>query len=146
MISQTAEYALRAVACLAASPGSSQTTQQIAAITKVPPSYLSKVLQVLVKSRLVHSQRGLHGGFSLARSAAQISILEVVNAVDPIQHILECPLGLKTHGVNLCPLHRRLNDAISLVENAFRNSSLAEVIAESDAGVPLCEVPPSNPS
>ena len=40
----------------------------------------------------------------------EVTILDVVNAVDPIQRIKTCPLGLKTHGVRLCPLHRRMDD------------------------------------
>ena len=58
MISQTAEYALRAIVFLA-DQAEPRTTQQIAAATRVPPSYLSKVMQALSRARVVHSQRGL---------------------------------------------------------------------------------------
>ncbi|HEY3787784.1 MAG TPA: hypothetical protein VGL71_02965, partial [Urbifossiella sp.] len=55
--------------------------------------------------------------------------------------ITTCPLGLRTHGIRLCPLHKRLDDAIASVESAFRNSTLAEVLAEPSESVPLCESP-----
>ena len=139
MISQTAEYALRSVICLASTPKTALTTVQIAKITKVPGSYLSKVLQALGKAGIVSSQRGLHGGFSLAKPADGLSLLEVINAVDPLQHIDSCPLGLNQHGSNLCPLHKRLNKAICMIEKEYRESSISDLLREPTESKPLCE-------
>jgi Rrf2 family protein len=140
MFSQTVEYALRAVVHLAYVAPEACTTDQLAEVTRVPKAYLSKVIQALVRARLVHSQRGLGGGVSLAREPEELTILEVVNAVDPVERIRTCPLGLKTHGVRLCPLHRRLDNAYALVEEAFRRTTLAEVLNEPEKVRPLCEV------
>ena len=118
-----------------------RTTEQIATVTKVPNAYLSKVLQSLSRAGLVRSQRGLHGGFSLEKSPGELTILEVVNAVDPIERIRRCPLDLKSHGVHLCPLHKRMDNALAMVENAFHESTLAEVLGESTGSVPLCDIP-----
>jgi Rrf2 family nitric oxide-sensitive transcriptional repressor len=141
MLSQTVEYALRAVVFLAGQPGTPQTNGQISKATKVPAAYLSKVLQSLGRAGLVLAQRGAHGGFTLARTADELTILEVVNAVDPLQRIRVCPLGLKSHGVRLCPLHKRLDDALAQVEKAFADTTLAEVLAEPTTSIPLCEFP-----
>ena len=141
MFSQTVEYALRAVVHLAHESPASRTTEQIANATRVPKAYLSKVLQSLNQAGLVHSQRGVGGGVTLAKAPAQLTILEVVNAVEPIRRITTCPLGLAGHGVRLCPLHRRVDDALAKVEEAFGNSTLAEVLAEPTESVPLCEFP-----
>src|SRR5438094_233271 len=103
MFSETVEYALRAVVHLAGSAPQAQTTEEIAKSTRVPQAYLSKVLQRLVQAGIVRSQRGLGGGMSLTKTPAELTILEVVNAVDPIRRINTCPLGLAAHGVNLCP-------------------------------------------
>lgn len=130
MISQTAEYALRAVVCLARQPGMAQTTQQIAQAVRVPSGYLSKVLQSLGKAGLVRATRGLHGGFVLADDPARISIYQVIQAVDPLQRIRTCPLGIESHGTNLCSLHRRLDDAMAAAEASFRNTFLAELLQE----------------
>src|SRR4051812_42572173 len=116
MLSQTVEYALRAVVHLAAEAPAARTVEQIAAVTKVRPAYLAKVIQKLVHQGVLRSQRGIGGGISLVKSPAELTILEVVNAVDPIQRIRHCPLGLAAHGVHLCPLHRRLDDALAQVE------------------------------
>ena len=143
MFSQTVEYALRATLYLAGEFPAPRTTDQIASATRVPKAYLSKVLQGLVRSGLIRSQRGLGGGMTLATSPESLTILEVVNAVDPIGRIKTCPLGLAAHGVNLCPLHRRLDDALATVEAAFRTTTLAEVLAEPTTSVPLCDFPAS---
>jgi Rrf2 family nitric oxide-sensitive transcriptional repressor len=64
VFSQTVEYALRAMVHLAAEAPGARTTDQIAKATLVPRAYLSKVLQSLIRSGLVHSQRGLGGGMT----------------------------------------------------------------------------------
>jgi Rrf2 family transcriptional regulator, nitric oxide-sensitive transcriptional repressor len=141
LISQTAEYALRAVAALAGNPDEPMVTQRLAEATKVPAGYLSKVLQSLGRAGLVNSTRGVGGGFVLARPASEITIYDIVQAVDPLQRIRTCPLGLASHGVRLCPLHKRLDDAMKQVEDAFRASNLAEVLAEPTESKPLCSFP-----
>ncbi len=141
MLSQTAEYALRAIAFLADQSPEARTTGQIAKATKVPQAYLSKVLQSLSRGGLVHSQRGTGGGISLAIAPDRLTVLDVVNAVDPIRRIRECPLGLASHGVRLCPLHKRLDNALAMVEEAFGSTTLAEVLAEPSESIPLCEFP-----
>ena len=70
MFSQTVEYALRAVAFLAAQAPAARTTDQIAAATLVKRAYLSKVLQGLSRSGIVHSQRGIGGGMTWATRAS----------------------------------------------------------------------------
>jgi Rrf2 family protein len=141
MISQTAEYALRAVVFLASQKDRPQTVQQVAEVTRVPAGYLAKVMQGLSRARLVRSQRGLHGGFTLAVPAAELTVWDVVEAVDPIRRIRSCPLGLPGH-MTLCPLHRRLDDALALVEKALKESTIAELLREPSPKkgipVPLC--------
>jgi Rrf2 family nitric oxide-sensitive transcriptional repressor len=141
MFSQTVEYALRAVVHLADHAPSPRTTDQIAKATLVPKAYLSKVLQGLGHANIVHSKRGIGGGITLVKSPSELTILEVVNAVEPIGRIRECPLGLTAHGVRLCPLHKRLDNALALVEAAFGQTTLAEVLAEPTESHPLCEFP-----
>ena len=141
MFSQKVEYALRAVVHLAAKAPAAQTVEQIAQATRVPHAYLAKVIQKLVHAGLLRSQRGVGGGVSLVKTPAELTILEVVNAVDPIKRINFCPLGLAAHGVNLCPLHKRVDRAMALVEDAFRSTTLAEVLAEPTTSIPLCDFP-----
>lgn len=141
MISQTAEYALRAVVFLGSQVGQPVTTQRVAAATLVPVGYLSKVLQALGRAGLVEAQRGLRGGYVLARPVDELTVLDVVNSVDPLQRITGCPLGLQAHRGTLCALHRRLDEGIALVESLFRETTIEQLLdGESPGRNPLCEV------
>lgn len=140
MLSQTAEYALRAMVALATRTGEARTTQEIAQASRVPLDYLSKVLNSLVRAGIVSGQRGRGGGFQAVRPAGEITVLEVVSAVDPLRRIRSCPLGLQAHGENLCPLHRKLDDAVRSVEEAFAATTIQSLAGpfairqEKDAG------------
>jgi Rrf2 family nitric oxide-sensitive transcriptional repressor len=127
MFSQTVEYALRAMMCLASFGGEVVSGEKIAARAHVPGGYLSKVMRGLVVAELVRSFRGPNGGFALARDPGGISILDVVNAVDPIHRIARCPINDPEHS-ELCALHRRLDSALEYVEQTFRRTTLAEVL------------------
>lgn len=142
MFSQTVEYALRAVVHLASEAPRARTTEEIAKVTHVPQAYLAKVLQNLVQAGVLRSQRGLGGGIALIKKPGELTILEVVSAVDPIPRIRECPLGLAGHGVSLCALHKRLDSALASVEHAFGQTTLQEILDETSDDAPLCGFPP----
>ena len=140
VVSQTAEYALRAVAWLAKRGDQPQTADQIAEATRVPGGYLRKVMQSLVRAGLVRAQRGLHGGFSLSVPPTQLAVLDVINAIDPIERIHACPLGIKSHGQNLCALHHQIDDAVAHVERAFARTTIADILAEPGVSGVFCDV------
>ena len=142
MISQTTEYALRAVVWLAANPDKPLTAQQIAEATRVPAGYLAKVLQGLSRAGLLHSQRGLGGGFMLARSPGQLTMWEVVQAVDPLKRIRECPLAFEAHDAQLCPLHEQLDTAIAAIEKMFTACKISKLIDPTNPSSPLCAYAP----
>ena len=110
MISKTAEYALRAIACMCGSGGVTVSADSLAAQTKVPRRYLTRVLQDLCAAGLVRSRPGPGGGYELIASPHQLTILDVINTVEPIERIKKCPLGLTSH-TQLCPLHAALDSA-----------------------------------
>ena len=142
MFSQTQEYALRAVVWLAQHQSEGAVGNQVIAEgTAVPTSYLSKVLQQLAREGIVESKRGVGGGFQLTRDPDELTVLEVVNAVDPMRRITSCPLGLKTHKHKLCPMHNRLDEALEMVEAALGNSTIREVMSEPGRPLPLVETP-----
>lgn len=138
MISPTAEYALRAIVALAQRPDRAVVTPELAKATQISAPYLSKILQSLGRAELVLSQRGVGGGFRLARAPGEMSVLEVVNAVDPVKRIRTCPLGIESHGTRLCPLHRRLDDVAEQTERAFAETTIAELLSEDGPSKALC--------
>jgi len=126
---------------LADGNGEPMLAPRIAETTQVPQAYLSKVLQTLVRAELVFSQRGQGGGFTLAKPALQITVLDVIDAVDPIQRIDTCPLSIDAHAEKLCPLHRRLDDAIESIRATFGSTRIAQLVTEDQTA--LC--PQSKP-
>ncbi len=145
LFSQTAEYALRAVVCLAADPDRAMTTAELARTTRVPANYLSKLMQTLRRAGLVDAQRGVGGGFTLTRTPAEISVLDVIQVVDPIERIDTCPLGIESHGRVLCPMHRKLDDALAHIQHTFSESSIQDLLDSPGASRPLCETPSQTP-
>lgn len=138
MFSQTSEYAVRAVVWLASDAGDGWLgVKQIADGTQVPESYLSKVLQGLSRAGLVTSRRGVGGGHRLARGPSEITVLEVVNTVDPIQRIEGCPLGLASHAGRLCAMHAKLDQAMSLVEQTLAESTIADLLSTPERPQPM---------
>jgi Rrf2 family protein len=138
MLSQTVEYALRAMVCLANAPETSQTRTQLVAQTQVPKAYLAKVMNDLCRAGLASAQRGKNGGFQLARPADRITLLDVVDSVEPLQRIETCPLNIRSHGTRLCPLHRRVDEATATLIEYFRGVTLAQIVAEKSGSIPLC--------
>ena len=137
LISDTAEYALRAIVWLIQEPSSAQTTRQIAEGTRTPPDYIQKVLQSLSRSGLVTSRRGPGGGFLLAADPQTVSVLDVVNAVDPLQRIHRCPLELEAHSTCLCPLHAGINHAVEHIEQVLGGTKLATLLEATEGSIPL---------
>lgn len=139
MISQTSEYALRAVVHLAQRGGESAVAQDIAEATKVPVGYLHKILRLLVRAGILVAQRGVGGGFALAKVPTAISVLDVLRATDnAMPRIDRCPLGIKGH-TRLCALHRMLDEQIASAERTFSGTSIADLIAGRDEIRPLCD-------
>ncbi len=134
MISQTAEYALRAAVTLATAYPAPTTVQIVSESVGVPVPYLAKVLSTLARAGVVTSQMGKRGGFTLMRPPDQTSVLDIVQAVDPIERVQGCPLGRPEHHPELCPLHRRLDEAAARTEQAFRSTPLSELLTGTAAG------------
>lgn len=139
MLSKTADYALRTVACLSSDDGHAERADALAEQTKVPRRYLNKVLKDLVESGLIASRPGPGGGYSLSRSADEITILDVVNTVGPLERIRHCPLGLPSH-TELCPLHQELDRAYAATEEAFAGVTLGQILRSKNRVIPLCDV------
>jgi Rrf2 family protein len=116
-LSQTAEYALRAAAWLAAhAPEGPVRATDLARGTGIPVPYLSKILRRLVLAGVLQSQKGQGGGFSLARRPSEIRIVDVLAALDAYPEEERCAFGWgDCNAADPCPLHdiwTELDDAL----------------------------------
>lgn len=127
MFSMTTEYALRATLDLAAHPGNPQSAKAIAEATRAPASYVARVLQILAREGLVTSRRGRTGGYHLARPADQITLLDIVNAIDPIHRFEDDPLKVAETRARLRSLHVKLDEIAGSAVAQLRAVTLADL-------------------
>lgn len=129
MLTQTADYALRALIYLAHAPEDGyHQTRDLAAALNVPANYLGKVLQQLGHQQIVESQRGMNGGFRLARLPEQVRLFDVIAALDLLPHDPECPLTTGGRQIELCHLHRRFAAMTATYVAFLKDTTLADVL------------------
>lgn len=109
MLTKSGVHAVRALAVLAELPvGEYRGASSIADETNAPRNYLGKLLQLLSRYGLVESQKGLGGGFRLARDPVDISLYDVVEAIENVGHWHDCILGKPScSDRNPCAVHKR---------------------------------------
>jgi Rrf2 family protein len=129
--SRTADYGLRAALLIARAPADELVTRHaIARAVDAPPSVLAQALASLVRSGLLAAQAGPRGGYRLARPAAEVSILEVVTAIDGAHQNERCVLRDGACNVeHPCPFHAFFADAQERFSDALRSATLADVIS-----------------
>lgn len=127
MFSQTVEYALRAMVQLAVDSSGQATTKDIAAKAKVPSAYLAKVLQSMRKGGLIHSRRGVGGGVTLAKPANKISLLDIIDAVEPLKRT---PAKKVTAAAQL---QKAMDTAVDQLRSTFASESLADMLPKGKA-------------
>jgi Rrf2 family protein len=99
-LTSAGDYAIRAMIHIACLPeGSVVLRSQIADAQGIPSSFTAKILRRLVRGRLLGSSRGVNGGFSLARPPAEISMLDIVEAIEGPLSLTDC-----SGGTGGCPL------------------------------------------
>jgi len=125
MMSQTAEYALLAVVAIAQHHPHLQSVGRIAEMTGVPEGYLSKVLQRLARAQLVQARRGTLGGFVLAREPQEISALDVINAISPLQAHGDFPV--RGGRPDFKPLLELMESTHAFIEQRMRESTIASL-------------------
>ena len=130
MLSQTAEYALRTVLYIAghADDGPARA-EEMAASLRIPRNYLSKTLHRLAQAGVLTSTRGRGGGFLLARSADQITLLSVVGLFDQIEPRRQCLLGRPVcSDQHACEAHVQWKDVSERVARFFTETSVADLM------------------
>ncbi len=138
IFSDACEYALRATLWLSLRPAQPYKVREIAEGTQASPGYLVKVLQRLSRAGILSAQRGSQGGFKLERLPTELTALDVINAVDPIERIQRCPLQIESHEARLCQLHQQLDDAMGLIERCFGAVTIAALI-DDPAAPQICD-------
>jgi Rrf2 family protein len=128
-ISQTAEYAIRAMSAIATLPeGIKIRATDLGRATGIPAPYLSKILRRLVLAELLVSQKGQGGGFALARPAVEIPFIDILNAIDAFPTDERCAFGWGScDQLSPCPLHDAWSRLNHHIRDWANDTNLAEV-------------------
>ena len=129
MLTRAADYAVRVMIHLAAlPPGTRAQRTTLAEATEVPDSFMSKVLQGLVRARMVSSKPGHQGGFELAADPREVTLLDVVEAIDGPLAVNLCVAanrGCERH--QGCPAHHVWVEAQEAFSRVLRSATIASL-------------------
>ncbi|BCB96524.1 Rrf2 family transcriptional regulator [Dissulfurispira thermophila] len=128
-ITRETDYAIRCVLYLSERPDDVVMVEEIAKAKSIPKSFLSKILQKLVKADIVKSYRGVKGGFQIAKSPKQINLLDVIEAVDGVVAMNRCAIDRKfcnlSHNCSIHPIWVELKKE---VEKTLKKIDFARLI------------------
>ncbi len=137
ILSNTCKYAIRATIYLALHESGNQKTgiKKISEDLDIPTPFLGKILQNLVKHKILSSTKGPHGGFGLEKDPENISLLEIIEIIDGMDMFYECLIGLPTcrdHDPNFvpCPLNKKFRPISRELYDLFKNETIANLKTE----------------
>ncbi len=134
MLSNTCKYAVRSVIYLALNQeeGKKIGIKQISKDLDIPTPFLGKILQTLAKQKMLLSNKGPHGGFSLAVDAYKIALLDIVKIIDGLDVFDNCLIGVNTcksaHENNRpCPVHDQFCELRSKMFKLFKEETIGKI-------------------
>lgn len=129
--SRSAEYAIRAFVHLADVPaGKYAMVKNIAEQSDIPVHFLAKILQTLARKGFLRSSKGPTGGFALRRPAGEITMIEIVDAVDGLSDYQRCPGGMtECNDDQPCGMHDRWEELRQRIMDYLERTSIADLAA-----------------
>ena len=125
-ITRQADYALRCIMFMAKEPARVFMIKDIASRKLLPQSFLAKILQRLARKGIVKSLRGVKGGFVLTRTPAEITIYDIIEAIDGPVKINKCVLDATACTLRkTCSLHKFWTEIQNELVNKLKNNTIA---------------------
>lgn len=138
MFSKTCEYAIRACIFIAAQSNENKRTtiKEIAENIDSPQSFTAKILQILAKKEIVHSIKGIGGGFEIPKeNIKKINLAQIVTAIDGNSIFTSCGLGINhCSDERPCPLNKRFKSIREDLAKMLQNTSLEELVLDISSG------------
>ncbi|AWO00364.1 transcriptional regulator [Chitinophaga alhagiae] len=138
MLSNTCKTAIKAVIYLASKfeSGENAGIKEIAEYIDASEHTVGKLLQTLVKQRVINSMKGPAGGFYVSKAQIKQPIIHIIEAIDGKQVFKECGLGLsKCSATRPCPIHNEYKEARTLLENLFSSKKIADLCGPVNCGI-----------
>lgn len=137
MLSNTCKYALRALIYLGkySADGTKIGIKKISADLTIPTPFLGKILQNLVKQKILLSTKGPNGGFCLGKKTNEISLFDIVRIVDGEDFFRNCLIGLQpcsTHAANEkpCPVHTRFGPIRAQLLQFYQETTIEGILGD----------------
>lgn len=132
LFSRQCEYAIQAVTFLALKPAEARTSiKDLSRRIRIPHHFLAKILQRLVYKGLLVSQKGPNGGFALARPPKEITLFDVVAAIDGVDFTTQCVLGFPDcSGKNPCAVHEMWGEMRDELKAVLASKNIAQMAKE----------------
>lgn len=129
-LSTRSTYGVRAMLALAMHPDPGpMMVKDIAELQGLPPTYLEQLMVLLKKAGLVNATRGAHGGYVLARQAAEITLAEIIEVLEGPLTLTECPSGVGCCGQpETCALNDVWREAGSALLRVFQDITLSSLM------------------
>ncbi len=145
MLSNTSKYGIKAVIYLAMQNHGEVKTgiKKISEELAIPTPFLSKILQLLAKHKILNSTKGPHGGFGLKKSPYDISLLDIIKVLDGEDIFENCLIGMDTcTGVlgkdYFCPVHNKYAPIRRQLYELFKNESIGSILDDAkESGKPI---------
>jgi Rrf2 family protein len=139
--SRSCEYALQAALYLGVRHAEGirvVSLQEIAESQEIPAGFLSKILQALVRHKLLMSLKGPKGGFALAKDPEAVTLLDIVSAIDGLEMFDRCGIGLRAcSDENPCPVHHEYKVIKTRIRHVLSHKSLAELARDVERGTAI---------
>ena len=131
IFSSATEYAIRGVSELAARNAVGPVLlDELVAGTGLPRDFVAKIFQKLVRAGVLRSAKGRNGGFALAKAAHEITLMDIVEAVDGPQVMDACVIGLEKCNDNMpCAQHDLYKPIRQRLQDYLRTTTLADMAA-----------------
>jgi Rrf2 family transcriptional regulator, iron-sulfur cluster assembly transcription factor len=133
MFSASCHYGLQAMFYIALHSSEEKNVElsEIAAEQNIPKHFLSKILQLLVRNKLLISMKGPNGGFRLSRLPVEITLIEVVAAIDGLDIFNKCGIVYKDCDDNdQCPIHTEYKKFRECLRHLFQEKTLECLAAD----------------
>ncbi len=138
MFSKSCEYGLQGVLYIALhdkDENKNSGLRDISDSQDIPYHFLSKILQQLVKAKILGSIKGPNGGFFMRRDPGELKLIEIVEVIDGLDRLDRCGIGMKKCGDdNPCPIHKEYKSIREKITDLFSNQSVADLVEDVKAG------------
>ena len=138
MLSLTCKTAIKAVIFLASKSktGEKAGILEIAEYINASEHTVAKLLQALVKEKVINSTKGPSGGFYISKQQQKLSIINIIEAIDGKEVFKECGLGLsKCSASHPCPIHNDYKESRDLMENLFKRKRIVDLCEPVNSGM-----------